>query len=224
VVGANVYGVTATSAGPQGFATLSTGGFDISAEISGGSIGGQLRVRDTLVPGYRASLDQLAYGVATSVNTAHQAGYDLNGAAGGAFFAPLATATGAAAAIAVNAAVAGDTRLIAAGGTTTAGDNQAARAIANLRSAALPGGGTPLNGWSSLVYQVGADRQGASQEQTSRGEVVKQLQNLRDQTSGVSMDEEAAAMMKFQRAYEANARFFSAVNQSFDTLIQMVAL
>jgi flagellar hook-associated protein 1 FlgK len=136
----------------------------------------------------------------------------------------MGTATGAAAAIGVSGAIVGDTRLVAAGGTATAGDNQAARAIANLRSAALPGGGTALNGWSSLVYQVGSDRQAASQEQTSRGEVVKQLQNLRDQTSGVSMDEEAAAMMKFQRAYEANARFFSAVNQSFDTLIRMVAL
>jgi flagellar hook-associated protein 1 FlgK len=74
------------------------------------------------------------------------------------------------------------------------------------------------------VYQVGSDQRGAHAEQTSRGEVVKQLQNLRDQTSGVSMDEEAASLMRFQRAYEANARFFSAVNQSFDTLISMVAI
>jgi flagellar hook-associated protein 1 FlgK len=223
VAGANVYAIAATSTGPQGYAALSSGGFDVSAEISGGSIGGQLRVRDTFVPGYRASLDQLAYGVATAVNTAHQAGYDQNGAAGGAFFAPLASATGAAASIAMNSAVVNNTRLVAAGGTTTSGDNQAARAIANLRTASLPGGGTPLNGWSSLVYQVGSDQQAASQEQLSRSEVVTQLQNLRDQTSGVSMDEEAAAMMKFQRAYEANARFFSAVNQSFDTLLSMVS-
>ena len=222
VAGANVYKVAATSAGPQGFATLVTGGFDISGEISGGSIGGQLRVRDTLIPGYVNSLDQLAYGVATSVNTAHQAGYDLSGAPGGAFFAPLATSAGAAAAISVSAAIVSNTSLVAAAGTAPAGDNQTARAIANLRSAPLAGGGTPLDGWSSLVYRVGSDVQAAQQEQTSRGDVITQLQNLRDQTSGVSMDEEAAAMIKFQRAYEANARFFSAVNQSFDTLITMV--
>ena len=35
-----------------------------------------------------------------------------------------------------------------------AGDNQNARAIAGLASAALPGGGTPLDGWSALVYRV----------------------------------------------------------------------
>ena len=67
---------------------------------------------------------------------------------------------------------------------------------------------------------MGSDLQIAQQEQTSRDDVVTQLQNLRDQTSGVSMDEEAAALMKFQRAYEANARFVP--NESFDTLMNMV--
>ncbi len=222
VMGANAYSLVATSTGPQGFATLSIGSYDVSAEISGGSIGGQLRVRDTLIPGYANSLDQLAFNVASAINTAHQSGFDLNGAPAGAFFAPLAAAAGSAKAINVSAALVANTSLIAAAGTPAAGDNQAARAIANLRSTALAGGGTPLDGWSSLVYQVGSDLQIAQQEQTSRDDVVTQLQNLRDQTSGVSMDEEAAALMKFQRAYEANARFFGAVNQSFDTLMNMV--
>ncbi len=224
VIAGNTYALTATSTAPQGFAALSSGDAPVTTEISGGSIGGLLRVRDALIPGYRNSLDQLAYGVATAVNTAHQAGYDLNGNPGGAFFAPLATSAGAAAAIGVSAAVAGDNKLIAAGGTATPGDNQTARTIGNLGAAPLASGGTPLNGWSTLVYQVGSDLAGAQQEQASRGDVVAQLQNLRDQVSGVSMDEEAAAMMKFQRAYEANARFFSAVNTSFDTLINMVGV
>jgi flagellar hook-associated protein 1 FlgK len=224
VTGAQVYDLTATSGGPQGFATISTGDYDVSAEISGGSIGGQLRVRDTLIPGYVNSLDQLAYGVANAVNTAHQSGYDLNGAAGTAFFTPLASSPGAAATISVNSAIVSNTSLIAAAGAPVAGDNQNARAIAGLASAALPAGGTPLDGWSALVYRVGSDLQTAQQEQSSRSDVVSQLQNLNDQTSGVSMDEEAAAMMRFQRAYEANARFFGAVNQSFDTLMAMVTI
>ena len=33
----------------------------------------------------------------------------------------------------------------------------------------------------------------------------------------VSMDEEAAWLMKYQRAYEANARFFTTVNSAIDT-------
>jgi len=40
--------------------------------------------------------------------------------------------------------------------------------------------------------------------------------------SGVSLDEEAVQMIKFQRAYEANARFFGAVDQTLAVLFQMV--
>ena len=38
------------------------------------------------------------------------------------------------------------------------------------------------------------------------------------------MDEEAANLMKFQRAYEANARYFTTINDALDTLLNMVVL
>jgi flagellar hook-associated protein 1 FlgK len=36
------------------------------------------------------------------------------------------------------------------------------------------------------------------------------------------MDEEAANIVRFQRAYEANARYFTTVNDLLDTLMGMV--
>ena len=50
---------------------------------------------------------------------------------------------------------------------------------------------------------------------------VNQIENLRDSVSGVSLDEEAASMMRFQRAYEANARFFTTVNETLDVLLNL---
>jgi flavin reductase (DIM6/NTAB) family NADH-FMN oxidoreductase RutF len=38
----------------------------------------------------------------------------------------------------------------------------------------------------------------------------------------VSLDEEAASMLKFQRAYEANARFFQLIDETLDSLLQLV--
>ena len=58
-------------------------------------------------------------------------------------------------------------------------------------------------------------------EGSVRAEVVQQIDNLRDAVSGVSLDEEAASMMRFQRAYEANARFFTTVNQTLDVLLNL---
>ena len=49
-----------------------------------------------------------------------------------------------------------------------------------------------------------------------------QLQSLRDQVSGVSLDEEALNLTKFQRAYEANAKLFAAVDDATQTLLNMV--
>jgi flagellar hook-associated protein 1 FlgK len=49
---------------------------------------------------------------------------------------------------------------------------------------------------------------------------VRQVDALRDQVSGVSLDEEAMQLLKYQRAYEANARFFSAIDQTIEVLIQ----
>jgi flagellar hook-associated protein 1 FlgK len=51
---------------------------------------------------------------------------------------------------------------------------------------------------------------------------MDQLGRLRDAAAGVSIDEEAASLMKFQRAYEANARYFMTVNNALDTLLNMV--
>lgn len=42
---------------------------------------------------------------------------------------------------------------------------------------------------------------------------------MRDSVSGVSLDEEAASLLQFQRAYQANARFFTAVDQTLQTLM-----
>jgi flagellar hook-associated protein 1 FlgK len=220
VIGANAYQVGVTQRAGTGFADLTSAGSVITAEVTGGAIGGLLQVRDVLLPGYTTRLDQLAYGVETDVNTAHEAGFDLNGAAGGDFFVAPAAVAGAASSMAVSANILNNPNLIAAASTATPGDNQNAMAIANLQQAPLAGGPTnPIDTWGALVYRVGTDAQSATNDKAGRDEVVTQLQTLRDQISGVSLDEEAANMMKFQRAYEANARYFSAIETSLSVLM-----
>lgn len=226
VVGGDAYALGIGSAGISGEATITSQGVDITSEISRGSVGGELLVRDQFVPGYQARLDQLAFGVAQQVNTLHAAGYDANGHTGQTLFTPLGSAAGAAAALAVDPALAGDSSLVAASSTGAAGDNRAAKAIANLRDARTMSGGTASlsDVWSQLVFRVGSDSQTAQAQQHSSQEIVNQIAKLRDQVSGVSLDEESANMLKFQRAYQANARLFSAVEQTLTTLMSMVGV
>jgi flagellar hook-associated protein 1 FlgK len=225
VVGENPYALGVTSTPPSGFASITSGGADVTSQITGGRLGGMLQVRDVNLPNYMSQLDALAYNVATQVNTLHSAGYDQTGVAGGAFFAfstAIVGSAGAAAALIVDPAVAADARRIAAAGIADAGDNQTARGIAALRDARILNSGTATftDAWGQLVYTVGRDSKAAQDEQLSRSEIVRQVDALRDQVSGVSLDEEATNLLKFQRAYEANARFFRACDQALDTLLQ----
>ncbi len=223
VIGGSTYDVTVGNS-PAGLATLSLGGATITSEVTSGRIGGLLYARDTLIPGYQARLDELAFGVAQEVNTLHQGGFDLNGAAGTPFFTPPAVVAGAAAGLVVSGAVQGNPSLVAASQTGAPGDNQVALAIAALRSQPVLAGGTAsfTEGWAQLAYRVGSDADGARTEQGSRRDVLGQVERLRDQVSGVSLDEEAASMLKFQRAYEANAKYFTAVDDMLQTLMRTV--
>ena len=221
VVGSDAYRLTVSDGGPQGYARVLSGGVDMTGDIADGHIGGLLGVRDRLLPGYGADLDALAHAVATQVNTLHGTGFDRAGTPGVAFFTVPAGVAGAASAVQVNAALVTDASLVAAAGVPVAGDNQVARKLADLRDGAIVDGTAPGAAWSALVYRLGSDVHRAETEQASRGEIVQQIELLRDSVSGISIDEEAAMMMRFQRAYEANARFFTVIDETIQTLLSL---
>lgn len=223
VIGASSYELTAVATPPDGNYDLRLEGQSVTAGLTTGSIGGLLHARDVDIPSYLSSLDTIAYTVVSEVNALHDAGYDRNGNDAPPFFTALGSAAGAASAITMNAAVLADPNLVAAAGAPVAGDNQQARALAALADKRVLSGGTATlhDAWGSLLYEVGADAQTAAFEKTTRGDVLRQVENMRDAASGVSLDEETTRMLKFQRAYEANARFFRAVDESIQVLLSL---
>lgn len=224
VVGANTYPATVIPQPPSGFMSIHMADFDVTAQMAGGRIAALVDLRDVKIPAYRAALDELAYDVATQVNALHATGFDGHGAPGGDFFAPPAAMAGAAASLTVSAAIAADPRLIAGGATTAAGDNEVARAIAALRESRVATGGsaTPGEAWANLVHEVGSDIRGTQASFQTRDQIVRQLERLRDQQSGVSLDEEAANLIRYQRSYEASARYFTTILDTLDVLMAMV--
>jgi len=222
VIGENGYQVqTSVVAGVN---HIFSAGVDITAELSAGKIGGLLYARDVLIPGYQTDLDALAYEVANNVNALHAAGVGGDGLTGRNLFTftpAIVGSAGAAGAIAVDPTVAGNPNFVAAAGPgAPVGDNTTARDIAALRHAKVIGGtATFHDAWGQLVYRAGRDSQMAKNEQHSREEIVTQVDALRDQVSGISLDEEAVNLVKFQKAYEANARFFRAIDSTLDTLL-----
>ena len=190
------------------------------ASLTSGKLAGLQAVLDAIgtpVIGYLDKLNQLAATLADQTNAQHALGSDLNGAGGGAFFT---TAAGnEAATLAVDPAILADPSLVAASATGQAGDAGNALAIADLQGAALIGGATIDAAYSQLVTQIGSDSQQAQQSNSNATSLVDALTNRRQSVSGVSLDEEMASLLQYQRGFQASARALSAMDEMIDQLV-----
>ncbi|MCU0662344.1 MAG: flagellar hook-associated protein FlgK [Myxococcota bacterium] len=196
---------------------------DITSRIEGGAMGGTLRVRDVQVPAYIASFDQLAYDMVTAINARHQLGFGLDGVGGRDFFTPIAAPVGAAGIMSVNAAIAnnGDAIAAATDPLLLPGDNRNALALAALADADAASGGTMTfnEAYSTLVGTVGVAARRATDEGTLRDTSIKHIEDIRDESGGVSLDEEMTNLIQFQRAYQASARVLNVVDQLIQTIL-----
>ena len=85
----------------------------------------------------------------------------------------------------------------------------------------MPGGLTITEAYIERVNQVGnVARQAAIADQALQV-VYQQAQEARDSISGVSLDEEASALVRFQQAYQANAKVMQTAMALFDTILQV---
>jgi flagellar hook-associated protein 1 FlgK len=200
--------------------------FDATAQFTLGKIGSILNMRDVKAPQLIDRLDQLAKTLVDEINAQHALGFDLTGAAGGDFFTPLATTTGAAANVRLSAAISADPRLIAAAAAADAvpGDNRNAQALVGLQSASFAalGGLTLQDSFLGLVGDVGAQTQTAQARFDFQKALLTQTQARRESVSGVNIDEEMTKLIQFQRAFEASSLLVRTADGLYQTLMDMV--
>jgi flagellar hook-associated protein 1 FlgK len=204
-----------TAANPStGFQDIFSQGNDATSSFTGGQLAGLLEARDQAIPSALSNLDNLAAGLINAVNTQSQKGHDLHGVQGGDFFQPVVQPSpGSNAGAAENMAMAiTDPSLIAASSDGTQGSNGNALALANIQNQAVVNGETATDYYAELVSTIGNEVSSATDEQEAVGLVLTQLQNQRSDISGVSLDEEAANLILYQRAYEAAAEVVAAIN------------
>jgi flagellar hook-associated protein 1 FlgK len=230
-----------TAAGAPPLAANPATDTNVTASIGGsgnskGEIGGLLYMRDTSLPAYLGKLDELAYNLSYQVNTQHAAGWNLNNNTNIAFFspataaappAPLAAYTGYSAAISVaitntNDIAAADTNPLTGG----VGNNKNAlllAGVANTKVAFSVGVmSSTVDYYNSLVASVGVDVRSSKNLTAQNESFVRQLNNLRDSNSGVSLDEELTNLIKYQKAFEGASKVISTASQMMDTLLGLI--
>lgn len=189
------------------------------AASDGGKLWSTLQMRDTYIPAYSAQVDALAAALVADVNGLHSTGFTPTGVTGINFFNPLGVT---AATIAVN--VNQTTQIAASGSATAPGDNSTAIQLAQLQDANTMSGGTTTynNYYNGLVAQIGLDVQSAQNVTKQDDAFMKQLKALRDSSSGVSLDEELATLITYQRSYQASAKLVTTASEMLDVLMTMI--
>ena len=172
------------------------------------------------------SLNRFAKAFADTVNGILQAG-TVSTDPGAAQGAPLfvyddSDPTAAAGSFALNPDITPDQLApVDAAGNSNNNANQLA-SLADSTSAGGIGGVTFGDFVSQMASFVGQESATASTNRQSQQGVVSQTRSLRDQASGVSLDEQAVLLLQFQKSYNATARLLTTLNSIMDTTLSLI--
>jgi flagellar hook-associated protein 1 FlgK len=201
---------------------LDAGGKDVTSQVAGGQLGGLLDTRNRILGSLlgdsrqQGTLNQLAQKLANGVNSILQSG-TVSSTPGAAAGTPLFTysstdATGIAASLSLNPAITPDQLApVDASG------------VANGNANALAAQGTGLvQLFGQIAASLGRENQAATSNQQTQQQVLAQTKSLRDQVSGVSLDQQAVSVLEFQRAYQATAQLISVLNTVLQSTLDLI--
>ncbi|MCH7797606.1 MAG: flagellar hook-associated protein FlgK [Planctomycetes bacterium] len=126
--------------------------------------------------------------------------------------------------IGINQTIAGNPNMLAAGAGHVPGSNDTALALADLQDAPV----TALSGsslrefWQNSVNGLAVKASAANLAVESAGLVRQSLDAQIQSVSGVSLDEEVINLLMFQRQFQAAARFIAVIDETLQTLLDMV--
>jgi len=219
-------------------------------DLGTGSMAGEI---DSIeyIDNYQSSLDKAAYSIATSINKLHI--NDGTGENGIDFYTTNDGSSEITAAnITVSQDIQDDYTKINAGKTATSpsGNGERALAIAQLRNGAYPiddtanlkayidanydsstmditssvAGASYDSYYTDIVALIGTQAQSAIRGSENQESLLLQLDQRKESISGVSLDEETANLIKFQTAYQANARVISTLEEMLNTLVNRMGV
>ncbi|MGI9539047.1 MAG: flagellar basal body rod C-terminal domain-containing protein, partial [Miltoncostaeaceae bacterium] len=199
----------------------------VGTTISDGSLRGLVDVRNTVVGGtggFQDRLDTFAAALIGTVNTAHAAGFGLDGTTGNNLFAGTDASD-----IAVDAAVLGSTDKVAAASAAAdlpgGADNAVAIGQFQFATQVIGGQTTTIGGYyQSLVASVGLEVDQSARLAAVQLGVVDAARERRESVSGVNIDEEIADMIRFQKSFNAAARMMTTVDEMLDLIVNRLGI
>lgn len=218
--------------GPPSTQVVDAQGNDVTAEASGGQAGALLNMINSILPSIEGdgsqtgALNQLARGLADRVNTLLSSGQVSAGppaVAGVPLFTyNVQNATATASSLQVNPAITAAT--LAAGDANNS--NNIALSLAGLADSTNPAdqinGLTYTGFYGSIAASVGSQLANATTSSSQAQDALTQAESVRQQISGVDLNQQAALIMQFQQSFDAASKVISVIDSMTQTVLNLV--
>ena len=200
---------------------------NVTKKITKGELAGMLEVRDVVLPELIHKNNEMAFAVGHSFNAVHRQGYGVDNykeSKGRNFFDISDNIDKAAESIAVDMRIHEDVSAIAAAASPGApGDNVVVNDMLRLKERRLMDNGEASfdEYYANTVGLFGLELVRAEHTLDADKTLSSNLLARHEAVKGVSMDEEAINLMKWQANYTASSRVITTVDEMYDTILSL---
>ena len=186
-----------------------------------GELGALAETKLNAIPQVLSNLDDLAESIVENVNSVHFNGYGLDGSTGNYFFSASGTS---ASSIQLDLSIQENSDKIVSSSDEMSGNGDVALEISQLQDVKILTDQTATfnDFYGGMISTIGFMKQEASTQKEGQMLFVNQIEQYQQSYSGVSLDEEMANMIKFQRAYQAAAKLVTTADEMAETVLSMV--
>lgn len=199
---------------------------NVTDKLEGGSLAAFVEMRDRDVPALLAKNNELAYTFGERINSIHRQGFGLKAYAestGRDFFRTPSSMASAASEMDLDDAILQSNDAIACASTPFApGDNINLNQMIKLKNERVFGDDTTFSDfYADYVGALGLDVLRAQHVKEANDILSEDLMKRREAISGVSLDEEATNLLKWQTCFTANSKVITTVDEMLETVLSL---
>lgn len=200
---------------------------NLTSNLGGGALDALVDMRDNVIPGLLDRNNESAYTLASNINAIHREGFGLKEFSeqrGRDFFNISGDMKDTASKIDLDDTILSSVDAIAGGLSPLApGDNVNIIQMIKLKDTRLFGDGqaTFNEHYANYVGALGLDVTRADHQREATDIVMQDLNKRREAVSGVSLDEEATNLLKWQANFTASSKVITTVDEMLDTVLSL---
>jgi flagellar hook-associated protein 1 FlgK len=189
------------------------------AALTGGEMYALKDVYSNKITDYQDQLNHIVNAIRDEVNQIHSNGYSIDEPplTGINFFDVSQEGR-----LIVNSTILNDPYKISVSSDGNSGNGDLALSIYEVSNKKIINNLSISEAYSTLISGIGNHKQSADNMAATDKLVLEQLELQKASYSGVSIDEEMANVIKFQRSYDASAKLISVADEMLETIINMV--